>query len=70
MVVPRAAVFHLCSKYATGCTDLKKILFLALHLFMRPDYPYKLFNDKRSNYILLVQTLAEESLPNQISFRH
>jgi len=27
---------------------------------MRPDYPNKIFGDKRSNYILLVKTLAED----------
>jgi len=37
---------------------------------MRPDYPYKLFNDKRSNYILLIQTLAEELVAGKISFAH
>jgi len=25
---------------------------------MLPDYPHKLFNDKRSNYSLLMETLA------------
>ena len=25
---------------------------------MIPDYPHKLFNDKRSNYPLLMETLA------------
>jgi len=28
---------------------------------MRPDYPFKLFTDKRSNYFLLMQTLAEDA---------
>ena len=27
---------------------------------MRPDHPYKIFPDKRGNYILLVQTLAQD----------
>jgi len=35
---------------------------------MRPDYPYKLFNDKRSNYILLVQTLAEDHTARGTSY--
>lgn len=29
--------------------------------YMRPDYPYKVFSDKRSNYILLVEALAIDS---------
>jgi hypothetical protein len=27
---------------------------------MRPDYPNKIFNDKRGNYILLLQSLAKD----------
>jgi hypothetical protein len=27
---------------------------------MRPDYPHKIFGDKRTNYILLVEKLAME----------
>jgi len=27
---------------------------------MRPDYPHKLFADKRTAFVLLVLTLAEE----------
>ena len=27
---------------------------------MRPDYPFKIFKDKRINYILLMQTLAAD----------
>jgi hypothetical protein len=30
-------------------------------LFMRPDYPHKLFGDKRRIYILLVEALAMEA---------
>jgi len=29
---------------------------------MRPDYPHKVFGDKRTNYILLVEKLAMESI--------
>jgi hypothetical protein len=32
-----------------------------LHSHMRPDYPFKPFNDKRFHYILLMQTLAAET---------
>jgi hypothetical protein len=28
---------------------------------MRPDYPQKIFNDKRSNFHLLMETLAMHS---------
>ncbi len=28
---------------------------------MRPDYPYKIFNDKRVNYVLMVAMLAMDS---------
>jgi hypothetical protein len=28
---------------------------------MRPDYPNKPFTDERSNYILLLKTLAEDA---------
>jgi hypothetical protein len=28
---------------------------------MQPDYPHKLFFDKRSDYVLLMQTLAENA---------
>jgi hypothetical protein len=28
---------------------------------MRPDYPHKLFSDKRINYILLVEALSMEA---------
>jgi hypothetical protein len=28
---------------------------------MRPDYPSKIFNDKRTHYVLLIQSLAEEA---------
>ncbi|AHF17406.1 hypothetical protein NIASO_06920 [Niabella soli DSM 19437] len=31
---------------------------LLLILQMRPDYPYKVFSDKRVNYVLLVESLA------------
>ncbi len=27
---------------------------------MRPDYPYKIFTDKRVNYVLLVEALATD----------
>jgi hypothetical protein len=30
---------------------------------MLPDYPHKIFNDKRSNYSLLMETLAMDTLP-------
>jgi hypothetical protein len=36
---------------------------LSLELLMRPDYPYKIFTDKRNVYSLLMQTLAEDSIP-------
>jgi hypothetical protein len=29
---------------------------------MRPDYPHKLFSDKRINYILLIEALAMEAM--------
>jgi len=29
---------------------------------MLPDYPHKVFNDKRSNYILLILALAMDAL--------
>jgi hypothetical protein len=29
---------------------------------MLPDYPHKIFNDKRSNYILLIVALAMDAL--------
>ncbi len=29
---------------------------------MRPDYPHKLFNDHRSNFSLLMETLAIDSI--------
>lgn len=29
---------------------------------MRPDYPYKIFPDKRVNYSLLMQTLAVDGI--------
>lgn len=48
---------------------LVKIFFLAQipllpaqSCTMRPDYPSKFFNDKRSRFILLMQTLAAETL--------
>jgi hypothetical protein len=28
---------------------------------MRPDYPSKIFGDKRSSYVLLMQSLAEDA---------
>jgi len=28
---------------------------------MRPDYPHKQFNDRRTLYVLLMLTLAEDS---------
>lgn len=28
---------------------------------MRPDYPSKLFNDRRGSYVLLMQTLAADA---------
>jgi len=28
---------------------------------MQPDYPHKLFSDRRDHYVLLVQTLAEDA---------
>jgi len=28
---------------------------------MRPDYPHKIFNDKRANYCLLMQALAMDA---------
>jgi hypothetical protein len=28
---------------------------------MQPDYPQKVFNDKRSNFVLLMETLAMHS---------
>jgi hypothetical protein len=30
---------------------------------MLPDYPHKIFNDKRSNYSLLMETLAMNPQP-------
>ncbi len=29
---------------------------------MRPDYPHKLFNDHRSHFSLLMETLAMDSI--------
>jgi hypothetical protein len=29
---------------------------------LRPDFPYKVFSDKRNNYVLLMVTLAENGL--------
>jgi hypothetical protein len=31
---------------------------------MSPDYPHKVFNDKRACYCLLMETLAMIGLPN------
>jgi len=28
---------------------------------MKPDYPFKIFYDKRQNYVLLIHSLAEDS---------
>jgi len=30
---------------------------------MRPDYPHKLFTDERSNFNLLMETLAMDAMP-------
>ena len=38
---------------------LRKNTIFVLH--MRPDYPYKVFNDKRVNYVLLIEALATDS---------
>lgn len=35
---------------------------LSSKFFMRPDYPSKIFYDKRSHYVLLMQMLAEDSI--------
>lgn len=31
---------------------------------MRPDFPFKLFNDKSDNYACLMQSLAVDSFEN------
>ena len=36
-------------------------VFFTFVLPMQPDYPGKIFNDKRSSFILLMQTLAMQS---------
>jgi hypothetical protein len=33
---------------------------------MTPDYPHKIFGDKRTSYNLLVQVLAIDSLPKSL----
>ena len=41
----------------------KKITFMNLNQDnLRPDFPYKVFSDKRNNYVLLMVTLAEDGL--------
>ena len=33
------------------------------HVFvLQPDFPYKVFSDKRSSYIMLLAALAEDAL--------
>jgi hypothetical protein len=41
--------------------ELRSGLFTFVHHFMRPDYPQKIFNDKRHNFVLLMETLAMHS---------
>jgi len=42
--------------------ELRSGLFIfAYQIFMRPDYPQKIFNDKRHNFVLLMETLAMHS---------
>jgi len=36
--------------------------FLTLENHMLPDYPHKIFNDKRGCYCLLMETLAMQDL--------
>ncbi len=35
--------------------------FFHISLHMRPDYPHKLFNDHRTNFNLLMETLAMDN---------
>ncbi|HXB92765.1 MAG TPA: hypothetical protein VNU72_10760 [Puia sp.] len=34
---------------------------LQIGVHLRPDYPFKVFFDKRNNYVLLMETLATDS---------
>jgi hypothetical protein len=43
-----------------GCGAGNRVQYLPLYS-MQPDYPQKVFNDKRSNFVLLMETLAMHS---------
>jgi len=42
--------------------DVANFLSLSLLLQMLPDYPHKIFSDKRSSYTLLMLALAMDEL--------
>lgn len=37
------------------------LLYLKNYLRLRPDYPNKIFSDRRNRYFLLMETLAEHA---------
>jgi hypothetical protein len=37
-------------------------IFIIFDYYMQPDYPHKLFSDKRNSYSLLMLTLAMDSV--------
>jgi hypothetical protein len=58
---------HLNSRVGLASTPLRIILILPRIFYtfvstMLPDYPHKIFNDKRTNYSLLMETLAMDAM--------